>query len=138
MRLDHVGLDDLAKVIQQIDRILGADPGKPPSAYSIAKLLLVLSGDADEPDNRPPARKLIGILKGAEQSDAQVAEPQMILGLAIMAVGTIIDRAFGTTSPGGPVPAAPLALPGLGKVTKTYLKDAINAVSPRPSNPAGK
>jgi hypothetical protein len=120
LQAGSIGLDNLAKVIRQIDRILGADPGKPPSAYSIAKLLLILSGDADEPENRPPARKLINLLQGAELSDAQVEEPQMILGLAVMAVGTIIDRAFGTTSPGGPVPAAPLALPGPGKVTKTY------------------
>ena len=115
-----IGIDDLAKVVKQIDRIAGADPGKPPSAYSIAKLLLILSGDADEPDNRPPARKLVNLLKGAELADAQVEEPQMILGLAIMAVGAIVDRAFASTSPGGPVPAAPLALPGPGKVTKNY------------------
>ncbi len=38
-----IGLDDLSKVIQQIDRITNATPGKPPSAYSIAKLLLILS-----------------------------------------------------------------------------------------------
>ncbi len=107
-----LALDDLSKVIQQIDRLIGADPGKPPSAYSIAKLLLILSGDADEPDNKPPARKLILLLKNNPGlSDAQVAEPQMILGLAIMAVGTIIDRSFDT--PGLPVlpPPVPIALP---------------------------
>jgi hypothetical protein len=115
-----LGLDDLSKIIRQIDRITGADPGKPPSAYSIAKLLLVLSGDVDEPDNRPPARRLVNLLKGAQLADAQVEEPQMIIGLAIIAVGTIVDRAFASLTPGGPVPAAPLALPGPGKVTKTY------------------
>ena len=105
-----VGLDDLSKVVQQIDRITGASPGKPPSAYSIAKLLLILSGDADEPDNRPPARKLILLLKNNQGlSDEQVAEPQMVLGLAIIAVGTILDRAFaGAGLPGvAPVPIAP-------------------------------
>ena len=91
----NVDLADLSKVIRQIDRIIGAEPGKPPSAYSIAKLLLILSGDADEPDNKPPARKLVLLLKNSPGlSDAQVAEPQMILGLAIMAVGTILDRSF--------------------------------------------
>ena len=83
-----IGLAELSKVIKQIDRIVGADPGKPPSAYSIAKLLLILSGDADEPDSRPPARKLVLLLRNNPGlSDAQVAEPQMIMGLAIMAVG---------------------------------------------------
>jgi hypothetical protein len=102
-----IGLDDLSKIIQQIDRIVGADPGKPPSAYSIAKLLLILSGDADEPDNKPPARKLILLLtNNPGLSDAQVAEPQMVLGLAIMAVGTILDRSFAGAG-------APPALPSI-------------------------
>lgn len=107
-----IGLDDLSKVISQIDRLTNADPGKPPSAYSIAKLLLILSGDADEPDNAPPARLLVKLLTGNDGlSDAQVAEPQMILGLAIMAVGTILDRSFNTEG----LPALPqtaVALPG--------------------------
>jgi hypothetical protein len=95
-----LGVDDLAKVIKQIDRIVSANPGKPPSAYSIAKLLLILSGDADEPVTKPPARRLIYLLKGHDPagnalSDAQVAEPQMILGLAIIAVGTLLDRFLG-------------------------------------------
>ena len=58
----NVGIGDLSKVIRQIARITSADPGKPPSAYSIAKLLLILSGDADEPDTQRPARKLIELL----------------------------------------------------------------------------
>ncbi len=92
----NLSLDDLSKIIQQIARLTGADPGKPPSAYSIAKLLLILSGDADEPESRPPARKLVLLLtNNSGLSDTQVAEPQMILGLAVMAVGTILDRSFG-------------------------------------------
>ena len=87
----------------------GAVPDKPPSAYSIAKLLLILSGDADEPDNKPPARKLVLLLKNNPGlSDAQVAEPQMILGLAIIAVGTILDRSF--AGAGLPVAAPPVAI----------------------------
>lgn len=102
-----IGLAELSKVIKQIDRIVGADPGKPPSAYSIAKLLLILSGDADEPDSRPPARKLVLLLRNNPGlSDAQVAEPQMIMGLAIMAVGTVLDRSF--SGAGLPPPALPL------------------------------
>jgi len=105
----NVDLDDLRKVVRQVDRILDANPGKPPSAYSIAKLLLILSGDADEPDNRPPARKLIQLLtNNSGLSDAQVAEPQMILGLAIIVVGTILDRSFAAAGlPGVPKAAIP-------------------------------
>jgi len=53
---------------------------------------------------RPP--KLILLLKNSPGlSDAQIAEPQMILGLAIIAVGTILDRAF--AGAGLPAAAAP-------------------------------
>ncbi|KIO48453.1 DUF6603 domain-containing protein [Nitrosospira sp. NpAV] len=123
----NVGLDDLSKVIRQINRIVSADPGKPPSAYSIGKLLLILSGDADEPDARPPARRLVYLIKGQDPagnalSDAQVAEPQMILGLVIMAVGTILDRSFSapnlSDSKGWVVPGAAIPVPALA--TKTY------------------
>ena len=106
----NVGLDDLGKVVQQIDRITNATPGKPPSAYSIAKLLLILSGDVDEPENAPPARKLVQLLTNSPAlTDAQVAEPQMILGLAIIAIGTILDRSF--AAPGLPAPPPQAAIP---------------------------
>ncbi len=120
----NVNLDDLVKVVRQIDRILGAQPGKPPSAYSIAKLLLILSGDADEPANRPPARRLVYIMKGQDPagnalSDAQVAEPQAILGLALMAIGTIVDRSFDGSAVGTNAPVPALALPP-GQTSKNY------------------
>ncbi|MBK1686332.1 DUF6603 domain-containing protein [Rubrivivax gelatinosus] len=107
-------LGDLVKVVRQIDRLLGASPGKPPSAYSLAKLLLIVSGDADEPDNRPPARRLVYLLKGENPdgnalSDAAVAEPQAIVALALMAVGTVIDRGFGGDDADAGMPAAALA-----------------------------
>ena len=112
-----LSIDDLAKVIQQIDRIIDATPGKPPSAYSIAKLLLILSGDVDEPDASAPARRLVYILKGANPDvadaaiDAAVDELQAIIGLAIVAVGTIVDRAF--ASPGGAAARSAPRGPGL-------------------------
>lgn len=125
----NIGLADLSKVIQQIQRITSADPGKPPSAYSIAKLLLILSGDADEPDAKPPAQRLVYMLKGADPagnalSAAQVSEGQMVLGLAIMAIGTILDRSFSAPNlddaKGWLTPKAPdIPLPALLGV-KTY------------------
>lgn len=111
-----VNLDDLVKVVRQIDRIVGAQPGKPPSAYSVAKLLLILSGDADAPAADAPAKRLVHIVKGMDPavgglSNGQVLEGQAILGLSLMALGTLIDRSFNTDGlvPAAPVPA--LSLP---------------------------
>jgi hypothetical protein len=125
----NIGIADLSKVIKQISRITSADPGKPPSAYSIAKLLLILSGDADEPDAQPPARRLVYVLKGQDPAGnavpaAQVTEGQMIIGLVIMAIGTILDRSFSapnlSDAKGWLTPKAPdIPLPAL-ITNKTY------------------
>jgi hypothetical protein len=106
----NIGLDDLSKIIQQIDRIIGADPGKPPSAYSIAKLLLILSQDSEEPDSAPPALKLVRLLTNNNGlSGAAADDAQMIVALAVMAVGTILDRSF--DKPGLPAAMPPIAIP---------------------------
>ena len=120
----NVDLADLVKVVRQIDRIVGAQPGKPPSAYSVAKLLLILSGDADAPAADPPARRLVHIVKGLDPAvggltNAQVLEGQAILGLAIMALGTVIDRSFNTDGLVPAVPVPTLALPP-GQATQTF------------------
>jgi hypothetical protein len=110
-----VGLDDLSKIIQQIDRILSATPGKPPSAYSIAKLLLIISQDSEGSPGAPPADKLVKLLMNNDGlSPAQVAEPQMILGLAVIAIGAILDRTFaGAGLPAGLPSPSPYQLPSL-------------------------
>jgi hypothetical protein len=117
----NAGLDDLVKVVRQIDRILGAQPGKPPSAYSLAKLLLIVSGDADEDAADPPARRLVNILLGrAPDSAADVAEPQAVLALALMAIGTVIDRSFDGAAVAGAMPP-PVALPlPAGNATRKF------------------
>jgi hypothetical protein len=125
----NIGLGELSKVIKQIKRITSTEPGKPPSAYSIAKLLLILSGDADAADSDPPARRLVYLLKGADPAGnslgAQaVADAQMALGLVIMTIGTILDRSFSapnlSDAKGWIEPAVPnIPLPALMGV-KTY------------------
>ena len=82
-------LDELVDVVKQIDRLLDTNvTGKPPSAYSIAKLLLIVSGDADEAAAAPPAQRLISILMGRDPDNNplpanQLEEPQAILALAL-------------------------------------------------------
>ena len=104
----NIGLDDLSKVIQQIDRITNATPGKPPSAYSIAKLLLIISGDSEESDDAPPALLLVKLLMNNNNpSTEQADQAQMIVGLAVIAIGTILDRTF----EGAGLPAIPSSIP---------------------------
>ncbi len=128
-----LSLADLAKVIQQIDRIVDAQPGKPPSAYSIAKLLLILSGDVDAPEADPPARRLVYRLKGGNPDaadaaiDAAMDQLQAVIGLAVVTVGTIVDRAF--ANPGSAAArAAPrgpgLSLPAINKTQQITLAHA--------------
>lgn len=101
---NNLNLGDLAKVIQQVDRILNAGvEGKPPSAYSIAKMLLILSGDADEANDANPALQLTQLLTGNNTTNANFLDAQMTLGLAVIAVGTILDRQYPVAGP-PPVP----------------------------------
>ncbi|MBM3342430.1 MAG: hypothetical protein FJY56_10030 [Betaproteobacteria bacterium] len=112
---NQAGLADLSKVIKQIDRIVNASvAGKPPSAYSIAKLLLILSGDADAASDDPPALKLIRLLKGNNSlapNSAELLDAQMMLGLAIIAVGTILDRSFQGAGVQASLPPVAIPLP---------------------------
>jgi len=128
-----LSIDDLAQVIRQIERIVDATPGKPPSAYSIGKLLLILSGDIDAPDAAPPAKRLVYTLKGGNPDvgdaaiDAALDELQAIIGLAIIAVGTIVDRAFPTpgTAAARAMPRGPgLTLPAINKSQQLTLAHA--------------
>jgi hypothetical protein len=138
----NIGLGELSKVIQQIKRITSSDPGKPPSAYSIAKLLMILSGDADETDGNPPARRLVYLLQGADPagnslSAQNVSDAQMVLGLVIMAIGTILDRSFSVPNlndaKGWLVPKAPdIPLPALlGAKTYTLAQSGSNKLALR-------
>lgn len=124
LQAGSVGLGELGKVMQQVERIVHASAGQPPTAYSLAKLLLIVSGDADEDEAAPPARRLVHLLKGRDPATqplaaADVAEAQMIAGLAVIALGTIADRAFASLTPGGVVQRGPLELPATDR-SKTF------------------
>lgn len=109
---DAAGLAELGKVINQIDRLL-QPINKPPSAYSIAKLLFTISGDADQPASNPPAQKLVRLITGisnTNSSDFKTASNG--LALIVMAIGTILDRSY----------SAPPASNALG-----WIQDALPA-----------
>lgn len=88
------GLTDLGQVIGQVERLLKPQPSKPPSAYSIAKLLFTLSGDADLADNVPEAKQLVKLVTGLETGSADYAHASTSLALIVMAIGTILDRSY--------------------------------------------
>jgi hypothetical protein len=109
-----LGLDDLSKIIQQVEHIIHASAGTSPSAYSLAKMLLILSGDVDQPESDPPAGQLASLVLGGSPSSTAKDDAQMILGLAIMVAGTIIDRSF--DAPGAPQ-LPPLSQPDLSSLS---------------------
>lgn len=84
----------IGPVLDQVDRITKLDANsRYPSAFSIGKMLLMLSGDADavplaghEADR---LAQLLGAATPAAMSDAQAA-----LGVVALVVGSAIDRSF--------------------------------------------
>jgi hypothetical protein len=120
----------IAPVMQQIERLSdGLPKSSYPSAFSLGKILLTLSGDAKaNPAAGNEANKLATLL-GA--SDAQTQDMQAASGLVVLILGSMIDRSFRAPSTGAPdlgfvnglpalQPALPsfnistLGLPGLG------------------------
>ena len=100
-------------IIEQVDRLVHSNPGsRYPSAFSLGKMLLTLSGDGQvaNPAAGEKAKKLaqlIGASSASEIRDAQIA-----LGLLTLTIGCIIDRSFSAPITGpnagwlpGPLPA---------------------------------
>jgi hypothetical protein len=114
----------ISPVMQQIERVSNMQAGsRYPSALSLGKMLLTLSGDAAaNPAAGNEAAKLAE-LAGA-QGAAGIQNAQTALGLVTLFVGSLIDRSFGPPGPGWiqqPLPALPApptltlsGAPGLG------------------------
>ncbi|MEO7072487.1 MAG: DUF6603 domain-containing protein [Rhodanobacter sp.] len=86
-------------VMQQIDRLSHMPANsRYPSALSIGKMLLMLSGDAQA--NPPPNHEadrlaaLLGAVSAADVTDAQAA-----LGIIALLLGSMLDRSFTAPSP---------------------------------------
>ncbi len=111
----------LGPVIRQIENIAKTPGNGYPSAFSLGKMLLTLSGDAQA--NAPSgkeAERLARIL-GAGSAQA-IQDAQTALGVITLLIGCMIDRSFKTPSsaPGaGWLQQALPALPNLPSITLT-------------------
>ena len=84
----------VSPVMQQIDRLTQLQANsRYPSAFSIGKMLLLLSGDAQaDPPANHEADKLAALLGAANAAD--VANAQAALGMVAMLLGSMLDRSF--------------------------------------------
>ena len=102
----------VAPVMQQIDRLTRLQTNSRfPSAFSIGKMLLMLSGDAQaNPPANHEADKLAALLGAASAAD--LASAQAAIAMAAILLGSILDRSFTAPSPAaanafvtlGPIP----------------------------------
>jgi hypothetical protein len=84
----------IGPVLQQVDRLSHLQAGsRYPSAFSIGKILLMLSGDAQaDPPDQHEADKLAALLGAVSAAD--VANAQAALGIVSLLIGSMIDRSF--------------------------------------------
>lgn len=101
----------IGPALEQVDRLSHGQPGsRYPSAFSIGKILLMLSGDAQaNPAAGHEADKLAGLLGAASLAD--IANAQAALGIVTLLIGSMIDRSFaapsGAATPGWVTQALP-------------------------------
>lgn len=86
-------------VMEQIDRLTQLQANsRYPSAFSIGKMLLMLSGDAQaNPPANHEADKLAALLGAVNATD--VANAQAALGMVSLLLGSMLDRSFTAPSP---------------------------------------
>lgn len=86
-------------VMEQIDRLTQLQANsRYPSAFSIGKMLLMLSGDAQaNPPANHEADKLAALLGVVNPAD--VANAQAALGMVALLLGSMLDRSFTAPSP---------------------------------------
>jgi hypothetical protein len=108
-------------VLQQIERLRTLDAtARYPSALTIGKILLMLSGDAQaNPAAAHEADKLASLLGSASAGD--VADTQAALGIVALLIGSLIDRSFTAPLSGAPA-LVKQALPSFAGKPKLTLK----------------
>ncbi len=114
-------LSVIGPVMQQIDRLTQLQANRNlPSAFSIGKMLLLLSGDAQaNPPANHEADKLAALLGAVNAGD--VANAQAALGMVALLIGSMLDRSF--TAPSAPAANAFLTqniLPLVGKPSLAF------------------
>ena len=104
-------------VMEQIDRLTHLQPNsRTPSAFSLGKMLLVLSGDADAAAPAAHEADKLAAILGAGAADA--ANVQAAFGVLSVVLGSVLDRSF----------ALPPADPAAG-----FLTAAIPAFAGKPT-----
>jgi hypothetical protein len=108
-------------VLQQIERLRNLDAtARYPSALTIGKILLMLSGDAQaNPAASHEADKLSSLLGAASAAD--IADTQAALGIVALLIGSLIDRTF-TAPISGASPLITQGLPNFAGKPKLTLK----------------
>lgn len=84
----------IGPIMQQVDRLKNLEANsRLPSAFSIGKMLLLLSGDAQaDPPASHEADKLAALLGAVSAAD--VANAQAALGMVAVLLGSMLDRSF--------------------------------------------
>lgn len=99
----------LGPVMQQIDRLTHLQAGsRAPGAFSIGKMLLMLSGDAQADAAAGHEADQLAQLLGAASAQ-QVQDAQAALGIVTLVIGSLLDRSF--TTPAAGTGFVPQALP---------------------------
>jgi hypothetical protein len=107
----------IGPLMQQVENFAKLPANSYPSAFSLGKMLLSLSGDAQASPAAGQEAAQLAQLMGA--SPAQSQDTQTALGLIVLLTGSMLDRSFTAPSTGAPSlgfsPGLP-ALPALPKL----------------------
>lgn len=115
----------IAPVMQQIENLSKKLPkSRYPSAFSLGKILLTLSGDAQA--NPVPGQEAAKLAKLLELGNGQSQDTQAALGLLVLITGSMVDRSFSVPS-ANPLAgwAAPFPIPALPRPQLTFAFQAI-------------
>ncbi|MGA7178840.1 MAG: DUF6603 domain-containing protein [Thiobacillaceae bacterium] len=109
----------IGPLMHQVENFAKLPGNSYPSAFSLGKMLLSLSGDAQaSPAAGQEAAKLAQVL-GA--TPAQSQDTQTAVGLVVLLAGSMIDRSFTAPSTGAPSLGFANGLPGLPAMPKLDL-----------------
>ena len=106
----------ISPLMQQVENFATQPANSYPSAFSLGKLLLSLSGDTQTTPVAGQEAEKLATLVGA--SPAQSQDTQTAMGLIVLLVGSLIDRSFTAPSTGAPNLGFGATLPALPALPK--------------------